>query len=469
MGLTDRLRTIFSPPPAVERGITYDWQGYGDLLNFGGHTYPLFGNQTLTSEREEVNGDFTGLSTGAYQRNGIIFSLMRDRLAIFSQARFQWQRIQKGRPGDLWGDASLGILEKPWYGGTTGDLLARALTHVDMAGNAYITRRRDHRYLMRPDWVSIVVGTNGDSESDSDDLDSEVLGYVYYPGGRYSGDDPVILLREQVAHFAPYPDPLRSRVGMSWLTPVIREMASDSAATAHKLKFFENGATPNMIVKRSDTIGRTPFKEWVDLMESGHAGLANAYKTLYLSEGADATVVGKDLQQIDFKVVQGAGETRLAAAAGIHPVIAGLSEGMAGSSLNAGNFNSARRLVADKTMWHLWSNVAGSLETIVRPQSDSRLWIDSRDIPFLREDRKDAADIQQIKSSSIRQLTDAGFEPDSVVRAVEGENMTLLVHSGLYSVQLQPPMPEGPPEPEPEPVEPDDAPDAETPVEETPA
>jgi len=47
--------------------------------------------------------------------------------------------------------------------------------------------------------------------------------------------------------------------------------------------------------------------------------------------------------------------------------------------------------------------------------------------------------------------------------------MTLLVHSGLYSVQLQPPMPEGPPEPEPEPVEPDDAPDAETPVEETPA
>jgi hypothetical protein len=75
----------------------------------------------------------------------------------------------------------------------------------------------------------------------------------------------------------------------------------------------------------------------------GHAGVANAYKTLYLTAGADATVVGKDLQQLDFKVVQGAGETRIAAAAGIHPVIVGLSEGLAGSSLNAGNFAAARR------------------------------------------------------------------------------------------------------------------------------
>jgi phage portal protein BeeE len=464
MGLTDRVRTLLRPA----RGVTYDWQGYGDFLNFGGNQYPLFGNQTLTGEREEINGDFTGLATGAYQRNGIIFSLMRDRLAIFSQARFQYQRIQKGRPGDLWGDASLGILEKPWYGGTTADFLAKASTHVDMAGNFFAVKRRNQIKVMRPDWVSRVFGSFNDVDVDADDLDSELLGYIYYPGGRYSGEDPVLLDRDLVADYAPYPDPLSPGRGMSWLTPVIREMAADSAATAHKLKFFENGATPNMIVKRSDTIGRTPFKEWVELMEQGHAGLANAYKTLYLSEGADATVVGKDLQQIDFKVVQGAGETRLAAAAGIHPVIAGLSEGMAGSSLNAGNFNSARRLVADKTMWHLWSNIAGSLETIVPAPSGSRLWVDGRDIPFLREDRKDAAEIQQVKAASIRTLTDAGFEPVSVVAAVEGENMSLLSHSGLYSVQLQPPMPETP-DPEPEPVEPDDAPDAETPIEETPA
>jgi hypothetical protein len=95
----------------------------------------------------------------------------------------------------------------------------------------------------------------------------------------------------------------------------------------------------------------------------------------------------------------------------------------------------------------LWRNVAGSLEVLVKPPSGSRLWWDGRDIPFLREDRKDAAEIQQIKAASIRQLVDAGYKPESVVKAVEAENMTLLKHSGLFSVQLQPPQPDGPPEP----------------------
>ncbi len=83
--------------------------------------------------------------------------------------------------------------------------------------------------------------------------------------------------------------------------------------------------------------------------------------------------------------------------------------------------------------------MAGSLETIIPPPGGSRLWYDDRDIAFLREDRKDAAEIQQIKAQSIRQLVDAGYEPESVVKAVEAEDMGLLKHSGLYSVQLQPP------------------------------
>jgi hypothetical protein len=183
-------------------------------------------------------------------------------------------------------------------------------------------------------------------------------------------------------------------------------------------------------------VANQSFLEWVDMMEAAHAGLRNAYKTLYMTSGADATPVGKDMQQLDFKVVQGAGETRVAAAAGVHPVIVGLSEGMQGSSLNAGNFNSARRLVADKTLWHLWGNIAGSLEVLVPPPDGSRLWVDDR-IPFLREDRKDAAEIQQLKAATMRQLADAGWKPDSIVAAVEAEDMTLLEHSGLPSVQLQ--------------------------------
>jgi hypothetical protein len=66
------------------------------------------------------------------------------------------------------------------------------------------------------------------------------------------------------------------------------------------------------------------------------------------------------------------------------------------------------------------------------------LWFDDRDIPFCQEDVKDAADIKSVEAQALRTLVDAGFDPASAVDAVRTGDMSLLKHSGLYSVQLQP-------------------------------
>jgi phage portal protein BeeE len=226
---------------------------------------------------------------------------------------------------------------------------------------------------------------------------------------------------------------------MSWLTPVITEIEGDSGATLHKRKFFENGATVNLVVTVDATVQREMFDYLREVFAKDHEGATNAYRTLFLGGGADAKVIGADFQQMDFKATQGAGETRIAAASGIHPTIVGLSEGLQGSSLNAGNFGAARRLTADKTIRPLWRNVAGSLSNIIPVPSDSRLWYDARDVAFLQEDEKDAADIQQVNAQSIKALIDAGFEASSVVAAVTADDLSLLTHTGLFSVQLQPP------------------------------
>jgi len=161
---------------------------------------------------------------------------------------------------------------------------------------------------------------------------------------------------------------------------------------------------------------------------------------LFLGGGADVNVVGANLRDLDFKVVQGAGETRIAAAAGVHPVIVGLSEGLQGASLNAGNFSQARRQFAEGTLSTLWRNVASSFELILAPPRDnSCLCIDTRDIPFLRQDQTDAAAIQQQRAATISSYITAGFTPESAVAAAVAQDETLLVHTGLYSVQLQPP------------------------------
>jgi hypothetical protein len=804
MALTPVIETkldsgIYVPNQLAERADPLlgldQWAQYFD---FGGLSYPFWPRQTLLGQRQEwPDFTFEGYIQGIYKANGVIFTCMLVRMMVFSEARFQWQDLNGGRPGELFGNEELQILEKPWPNGTTGDLLARAIQDADLAGNAFFTRQGGYLRRLRPDWMTIIAGSPRENPADYNAdpfnfaVDTEVIGYLYQPGGPASSHNPIVLLPEEVCHFAPIPDPIFRFRGMSWLTPVIREILGDNAATSHKLKFFENGAaqpldakvltptgwasmgeirpgdevmgpdgmprrvmgvypqgvkqiyrltfsngtqteccadhlwqvessyaargrrvmklaeileagvaypsgspkwrialtepveyrvtdplplpayllgsllgdghlgrwstslvssvedaeeveelvgallpsgvgmrrheeqgkrgswvswhlragprgtkghplmmalrelglagllghekyipecymragvpdriallqglidsdghveripnagvtfsttsqvmalqvqelarslggvsscqpqrksgrpqwrvrisrlpewiipvrlsrkalayrpilgqrrprhtyltkveavgsrpaqcikvdapdglyitddfivthnTVNMVVSLDPQIQREAFEKWVSTFEQSHRGVINAYKTLYLGGGASVTPVGSTMEQMDFKVVQGAGEVRIAAAAGVHPVIAGFSEGLQGSSLNAGNFMAARRLFADRTLRPLWRNFAGSMQTLVPPpRTASRLWYDDRDIAFLREDRRDVAEIQRAQSATIASLVNAGYKPESVVKAVLAEDFSLLQHTGLFSVQLQPP------------------------------
>jgi phage portal protein BeeE len=234
---------------------------------------------------------------------------------------------------------------------------------------------------------------------------------------------------------------------MSWLTPVIREIQSEKAATQHKLRWFENSATPNLAISLPKEVTPEQFGDFVDQMDRSHKGAANAGKTLYTAGGADVTVVGANMQQMDFKSVQGASETRIAAAAGVGAILANLSEGMQGSSLNAGNYSAAKRRFVDGTMRPLWRNAAGSLEHIItkpKPRGRERqpdpALDDDRDIAFLREDQKDVAEVQATTAQAMRTLLDSGWKADSVKAWIQaGGDWAVLEHSGLNSVQLVPP------------------------------
>lgn len=406
-----------------------------------------------TAEREKISNDFESYVQGAYKSSGVVYSTAMSRMFLFAQARFQWLKYREGRPMPMFGTEELSLLERPWPNGSTLDLLARMDQDVTIAGNSYWTTADDSGNLghsasgpsrrlvrMRPDWVTIVKGSrSGDPRA----LDTRVIAYEFKPppsGGEYPDPEPVLLLPSEVAHYAPHPDPEASFRGMSWITAVVREIQSDKAATKHKLKFFENGATLQYVAKLDSSVTPDQFDKFVRRFREQHEGVDTAYKTLFLGGGADLTPVMADMKQIDFKSVQGAGETRVASNAGMHPVVVGLSEGLAGSSLNAGNFKAAIRLTADKTLRYLWANAAASLESLVTaPEPTARLTYDDRDISFLRDDATEVADIQSKQAVTARQLTDAGFVPDTIVAFLETGDLQKLRHSNLYSVQLQPP------------------------------
>lgn len=441
-------RALAAQPPTV-RSTTAEFgvQDWIDMVTSGAGLL----NTTMGNTTDE---ELTGTIAEAYRANGPVFALILARMQIFAQARFQWTRWSSGTPRDLFGTPELGILEKPWPGGTTADLLARMELFDSTAGNAFIRRIRrgvrgranyvDRLAMLRPEWTTIVLGSQEDADHPAHAADVEVIGYAYKPNGDVKRMQ--LLLPEEVAHYAPLPDPEFHFRGMSWISPVINEVQSDDASELHKRKFFQNAATPNLAIKFDPATSVDEVKAFKSLIDSEHKGIGNAWKTMYLGGGADPVTIGKDFRELEFSATQGKGESRLAAAAGVPPSWVGFSEGLQGSALNAGNFTAARRRMADGTMHHLWCQASSSLATIVdKPapvSGESRspeLWHDVRSIPFLREDSKDHAETQAQEAATMRTLIEAGFDPDTVVRAVEESDYSLLKHTGLVSVQLQKP------------------------------
>lgn len=444
--MTSLISSVRSIIPARSRSIeqapvsALAFDEWVSTLTNGFASFPMVFNN-LGEKEEEIGPAFEAL-VGSMRRNGVVFTCEAIRVSLFSQARFMFRQRRSGVPGDLFSNESLRILERPEGipGSTTAGMLKRAMLHADFGGTGFMVNRRNRIIQPRPDWMTAVLGSYSDPDMTGEDLDAEVIGYIYHPGGRYSSQRPVTLLPEQVATFVPFPDPVAKVRGIPWPVAVSRNIMGHNAATTHKLKFFEQGATPQLVVTfDKDIKDPAKIRQWIEVLEQDHKGAANAYKTLYLAAGAIPTVVGKDLKQLDFKAVQGADETLIAAAAGVGPVVAQLSEGLQGSSLNAGNFREAIRRVADITMRDLWRDMAGSLEVIARPPSDAELWYDDRDIPALKDDIKSAAEVVQLHATAIRTFWDGGAEPDSAIEAVVTGDLRRLKHSGKLSVQLQEP------------------------------
>ncbi|HEX8753224.1 MAG TPA: phage portal protein, partial [Solirubrobacterales bacterium] len=391
----------------------------------------------------------------AYKANPIVFAATLNRMQLFREARFQWRQMRGGRPGDLFGSPELELLEHPWPGGSTSDLLAIAEVVNTCSGNFFCARRPvrggpDRIRVMRPDWTRIILGSRSDEDVGPLDLDAEIVAYAYWNGGVMSGEPDIVLFPEQVCHWAPLPDPEAPYRGMSWLTPIVREITADKPMTSHKQKFMDAGATPNLAVKLNvDSIQK--FNEWVRRYreEREEADVdSNPYRTLFLAAAADPVPIGTNLKDMDWSAVQSGGEVRIAAAAQVHPAVAGFQAGLQGSALNAGNFEAAFRQFANSTIRPNWRGFAQAVSVLVdRPHAQdgtldasSELWYDDRDIPALAEDTVRASQIFANDADSASTLYMGGWDPDAVIDAVASKDLRRLTghHSGEPSVQQRP-------------------------------
>jgi len=445
VGLLDRVAQASA---GSKRSSVDDWVSqylFPSTFQFGNTSYsfgmPAGMSQTMAQTRVKNIANTLPGYMGALRSCPPAFAAQMVRALVLSQVRFTFRNPpwDSAAPRKTFGTPALGLLENPWPNGTTGDLVSVMEWHAGLAGNSFVLRQPDRLRVLRPDWIAMVYGSEMDPDYPDHALDGELLGYIYQNGGFVNPHTkPQLLGVGDVAHWSPLPDPENPGLGMSWMTPGLRDMQADRAATDFKTKFLTNGATPNLVINGIQAANKTQFDEIVEMLEERHTGLANAFRTLYLTSGADAKVVGANLQELDMRNTQGGGETRLSMLSRVPAPVLGIAAGLEGSSLNAGNFGQARRLFADTWVYPALQDLSHALSPVVDVPPRAELWFDTVDIPLLREDAKDAAEINSINATTLATLLNVGWTPDSAASYVESGDPKVLKHDERFiSVQLQ--------------------------------
>ena len=175
-------------PPLRERP-----EDIPDLLRHFGQRFANPGVQAV-----RFDADFTeALQKYHWPGNVRELSNLVDRFSTL----YAGQRLRRIEVGENAFD--LAVLERPWPGGTTGDLLTRMLLHADFGGNAYVARIGNELVPMRPDWVDIVLAPREvDLGSESATIGYRRIGYAYWHDGqRFGSARPVVFLPDEVLKY----------------------------------------------------------------------------------------------------------------------------------------------------------------------------------------------------------------------------------------------------------------------------
>ena len=404
----------------IDRMLSRVDQGYNEHMYSG--AYQIAASDPYGRGREGVAAGIVRHAREAYERNGVVAACELVRTALFSDARFKFQSAVDDH---IFGNQDLAILEHPWPNATQGELLTRMTQDDTTAGNCFIRKAApadggaDRLIRMRPECVTIV------SEQKTDDM-----GRIYKEPAGYAEDlaplgitdrEPQVYAVSEVAHYSPLPDPSASFRGMSWLTPVLREVGADLALTDYKTAHIGRGAMPGLVLKYSQRLSQPVIDRLKKRFDALYGGPENAGRTLVLDEGADVTVAGSTLEQLQYVAVQAAGERRICAAAG-----PGMLEIL---GFREGDYAAAIRKLADLWARPRWREACAALEHLVPTSADLgpvRLWFDVSGIAALREGELSRGQTVLVKAQAVASFVTAGYTRESAIAAADSGDLSQL-------------------------------------------
>jgi hypothetical protein len=370
-------------------------------------------------DREAVLPQWSVWAQSAHASSAVVFAAMYVRMSLFSQAVLQFQAKDDKH---LFGTTGLAKLEDPWPGGKTPDLLARLEQDTGWTGNAYLwdPPGEDRLVRLRPDWTTIVselIQVPGGGSY------RQVTGYwVEPPKSAFGQGNGQFYPAEEVIHWAPVPDPVADFRGMSWLTPVYRDVQGDDGMTQYKIKYLNNAASPNLLIRYTQKLQPGTVDTIRERMQARYAGANNAFKTLVLDQGADATVIGNSFSQMDFTNVMQAGTERILAASQVPAVLVGL-EPLRGAGRG---YEESMQKFANLWARPQWASVCGALEPLLDMPTGNRLWFDVSGVAALQDGEMEKGQTALVKSQGLLALRQAGYTRESSVQFINSGDVSVL-------------------------------------------
>ncbi len=348
-------------------------------------------------------------------KNSIVVAVVGWIARNFPEAPVRVARILPGDVreyvprGQTGAGAMLRLLERPnrWFSG----VLLWTATIIDLycTGNAYWIKVRNAsgrvvelwwvpKATIKPAWP--------------DDGQTFIGWYEYSPGdGRQYVVDP-----RDVVHFRDGIDPDNTRLGLSKLASLFREIFTDDEAANFSAALVRNMGVPGVVLSPANTV--TSMGMEMDPDEVKRAFMAKfggdrRGEPLVMTAPTEVKVLSFNPQEMDLKTLRRVPEERISGVLGIAAVVAGLGAGLDRSTFT--NYGEARKAAYEESVLPEQRLIAAELEVQLLPDfvdTEAAEWdvdFDVRNVRALQEN-VDAIWARNLRAASQGMITRAAFK-----------------------------------------------------------
>lgn len=215
----------------------------------------------------------------------------------------------------------------PYYG---GDSLWQATVQSWLLdGNAYWLKGRADNGVTQELWFAPFSTVSPKYPDDGSEFISH---YEYSPAGI-----PIRVPREDIVHFRNGIDPHNPRLGLSPLSPVLREVFTDNEASNFTASVLRNQGVVGFIISPRDSDVLPNSDDILATKERFRTQFSGDRRGEPLIMGSPVEIkqLGNSLKDMDLSAIRNLSEERVCAALGINPAIVGFGSGLEATKVGA--------------------------------------------------------------------------------------------------------------------------------------